>query len=76
MNKKIRYMEDGEEREITVNDDGDDVSDDRGATIGRRGYTQFNGGRPVPVTHYSDGSSNVHCGGPCGDLYMDEFGNT
>lgn len=30
----------------------------------------------VPVTYHSDGGSTVHFGGPCGPLYVDEFGNT
>lgn len=57
-------------------DNGSDVSDDRGSIIGTRGYTKFNSDEWVPRTLYSDGSSVVHCGGPCGDLYVDEFGNT
>jgi hypothetical protein len=73
---KHRFYEDGEEKEIDLTDEGSDVCSSSGRVIGTRGYTQFNGGRPVPVTHYPDGSSNVHCGGPCGDLYVDKFGDT
>lgn len=57
-------------------DRGKPVYDNAGRQIGIRGYTKFNDDEWVPVTHYPDGSSNVHCGGPCGDLYVDEFGNT
>jgi hypothetical protein len=57
-------------------DAGEDVCDDRGSVIGRRGYTKFNSDEWVAQTIYSDGSSVTHCGGPCGDLYADEFGNT
>lgn len=57
-------------------DAGEDVCDDSGSVIGRRGYTKFNSDEWVAQTIYRDGSSNTHCGGPCGDLYADEFGNT
>jgi hypothetical protein len=30
----------------------------------------------VPVTYHSNGGSTIHFGGPCGPLYVDEFGNT
>ena len=32
------------------------------------------GGGEVDVTTYSDGSSKVHFGGPCGSVDYDEFG--
>jgi len=57
-------------------DAGSPVSDRYGRESGIRGYTKFNGGDWVPVTYHADGSSTVHCGGPCGPLYVDEFGNT
>lgn len=57
-------------------DAGSDVCDERGSVIGTRGYTKFNSDEWVSTTVYPDGSQNVHCGGPCGDLYVDEFGNT
>lgn len=72
----FHYYEDGEEKEVTYDDIGEEVSDNSGRIVGRRGYTQFNGGEPVPVTYHADGSSTVHCGGPCGSLYVDKFGNT
>jgi len=40
------------------------------------GYTHFNSYELVPVTYHGDGSCTFHCGGPCGDLYVDENGNT
>lgn len=57
-------------------DYGNDVVDDSGKVIGRRGYTKFNSDEWVPTTVYPNGSMNVHGGGPCGDLYVDEFGET
>lgn len=57
-------------------DDGSDVTDERGSVIGTRGYTRMNGSEYIPVTHYKDGSQDIHCGGPCGDLYVDKYGNT
>lgn len=57
-------------------DAGSPVSDRHGRECGTRGYTQFNSPEWVPVTYHSDGSSTVHCGGPCSPLYVDEFGNT
>ena len=57
-------------------DNGDDVVDERGSVIGKRGYTKFNSDEWVPCTVYPNGSKDVHCGGPCGDLYVDEFGET
>ncbi len=57
-------------------DNGCPVYDRDGRLVGVRSYTRFNGGEPVPVTNYPDGGCDVHCGGPCGDLYVDKFGNT
>lgn len=71
----FHYYEYGELRSITHHDVGADV-EEGGRVVGTRGYTQFNSSKPVPVTHYSNGGSSVHCGGPCGDLHVDEFGNT
>jgi len=31
-------------------------------------------GGKVEVIYYSDGTSTVHWGGPCGDSHYDEFG--
>ena len=66
----------GEFDDRMPSDAGETVCDNDGREVGTRGYTQFNGGPWVAVTNHSDGSSTVHCGGPCGDLYVDEFGNT
>jgi len=55
---------------------GSVVEDGYGNAVGIRGYTQFNGGEYVATTEYSDGSSVVHCGGPCGPLYVDRNGDT
>ena len=71
-----RYQETKKENKPKPSDDGNDVSDKQGSIVGKRGYTQFNSDEWVPVTYYPNGSCNVHCGGPCGDMYVDEFGNT
>lgn len=47
----------------------DEVSDeDR-----RSGFERHNG-TDFKVTRYSDGTSTVHHGGPCGDTHYDENG--
>lgn len=35
---------------------------------------ELSSGSSVPVTNYSDGSSTVHFGGPCGPVDYDENG--
>jgi hypothetical protein len=71
-----RYQEPQEISNPEPSDRGGYVSDVNGNIVGTRGYTKFNSDEWVPVTHYPDGSSVVHCGGPCGPMYVDEFGNT
>lgn len=72
----LRHYDDRLDRNPKPKDDGDDVTDSAGSVIGRRGYTKFNSDEWVAKTIYPDESANIHCGGPCGDLYVDEFGNT
>jgi hypothetical protein len=31
-------------------------------------------GNEEKITRFSDGSSTRHCGGPCGDMHYDEYG--
>lgn len=38
-------------------------------------YEKDLSGNLVKVTRYSDGSSTVHWGGPCGSTSYDEYGN-
>jgi hypothetical protein len=42
----------------------------------RTGYTKFNSNELVPVTYHDDGGMTIHCGGPCGDLYLDYNGDS
>lgn len=71
MTKRNYYENDSE-----PDDAGSAVYDDYGKRVGTRGYTKLNSDELVPVTHHSDGSCTIHCDGPCGPLYVDEFGNT
>ena len=58
-------------------DHGKDVVDDRGSVIGKRYYTESQTSNSWEThTVRPDGSGTWHCGGPCGDLDYDEFGNT
>ena len=42
----------------------------------KKGYTIANSNELIPVTYHDDGGQTIHFGGPAGDLYVDEFGNT
>lgn len=43
----------------------------------RHGYRQrFNSREYQHVTFHEDGGETIDCGGPCGPLYVDKFGNT
>jgi hypothetical protein len=56
-------------------DHGSPVCDDTGAEIGTRIYHKY-GDVWEAHTVYPNGAGVWHGGGPCGDLYYDEFGNT
>lgn len=74
MKKSFSFYEDGKRQSVELDVD-ESFSSDGGRMI-KRGFTSFNSGRPVPITYYEDGSSTIHCGGPCGSLFVDKFGNT
>lgn len=58
-------------------DEGSDVVNNRGEVIGRRRYFRSQTSDSWEKhTIYPDGSGTWHCGGPCGHLYYDKFGNT
>jgi hypothetical protein len=70
-----RYLE--SENKDRPADHGEDVVGDAGSVIGKRIYHRsITGPEWEKHTTYSDGSGVWHGGGPCGDLYYDEFGNT
>lgn len=73
---EVNYSSKKKEHNPRPSDWGDDVTNNQDSVIGTRGYTKFNSDEWVAVTHHSNGSSTVHCGGPCGDMYVDEFGNS
>jgi hypothetical protein len=56
-------------------DHGSPVCDDTGKEIGTRIYHKYHD-KWEAHTVYPNGAGVWHCGGPCGDLYYDEFGNT
>ena len=60
------------QRPMCTWDDSEFSDDDRRQTE-TKSYER-EGSEDIRVTYYPDGSSRRHCGGPCGDITCNEFG--